>query len=143
MKELKSKEIIFNHHQIHFLFWFLCALVIFIFELIVFNEFFISIVGIPLVILLFILILISPTHYIFYDSELIIKHFCGLKENIKYNEINSIYEMSESGTRGWIKPFKNYYIAYPHKKKFLLCSEVCKSKKAKRLLEYYTNIEIK
>lgn len=143
MKELKSKEIIFNHHQIRFLFWFLCALVIFIFELIILNELLISFVGIPLMILLFILILISPTHYIFYDNELIIKHFCGLKENIKYNEINSIYEMSESGTRGWIRPFENYYISYPHKKKFLLCSEVCKSKKAKRLLEYYTNIEIK
>lgn len=143
MKELKSKEIIFNHHQIRFLFWFLCALVIFIFELIILNELLISFVGIPLMILLFILILISPTHYIFYGNELIIKHFFGSKEVIKYNEINSIYEMSESGTMGWIKPFKNYYIAYPHKKKFLLCSKVCKSKKAKRLLEYYTNIEIK
>ena len=119
MKEIKSKEIIFNHHQIRFLFWFLCALVIFIFELIILNELLISFVGIPLMILLFILILISPTRYIFYDNELIIKHFFGSKE------------------------VKNYYIAYPHKKKFLLCSKVCKSKKAKRLLEYYTNIEIK
>jgi len=143
MKEIKSKEIIFNYRQIHFLFWFLCVLVIFIFELIILNELLISVVGIPLMILLLIIILISPTHYIFYDNELIIKHFCGLKENIKYSEINSIYEMSESGTRAWIRPFENYYIAYPHKKKFLLCSKVCKSKKAKRLLEYYTNIEIK
>lgn len=142
MKEIKSKEILFNHRQIHFLFWFLCALVIFIFELIVLNELFISIVGIPLMILLLIVILISPTHYVFYANELTIKYFFGLKENIKYNEINSIYENSEIGTRDWIRPFKNYYIAYPHKKKFLLCSEVCKSKKAKQLLEYYTNKEI-
>ena len=139
MKEIKSKETIFNYRQIYFVFCFLLAWAIFVFD----DEGVISfLVALPLMIILLFLILISPTHYIFSKTELTIKHFFGLKETIEYKDIRSIDEFAESGTTAWIRPLKNYYIVYPHKSKFPFQSEILKSKKAKRLLKYYTNLEI-
>ena len=140
MKEIKSKEIIFNHRIIWLTFIFLFALTILIFVDESVVTFF---VALPLMIISMFLILVSPTHYIFSETELTINHFFGLKETIEYKDIRSIDKFNEIGTSSWIIPIKYYYIAYPHEKKhFFLRSEISKSKKAKRLLEYYTNKEI-
>lgn len=140
MKEIKIKEIIFNYRIFRLILYFLFSLAILIFADGAVVSFF---VAIPLMIILLFLILISPTHYTFSEKALTINHLFGIKETIEYRNIRSVRECIESGTSHWIIPMKYYYIAYPHEEKyFFLASEVRKSKKAKRLLQHYTNKEI-
>ena len=140
MKEIKLKEIVFNYRILRLIFYFLFSLVILVFADGAVLSYFIVI---PFMIIFLFLILISPTHYTFTENALTINHLFGIKEIIEYKHIRSVSECIESGTRHWIIPMKYYYIAYPHEQKyFFLASEVRKSKKAKRLLEHYTNKEI-
>lgn len=140
MKEFKSKEIVFNHRILRLTFYFLFSLIILIFADGAVLSFFIVI---PLMVLFLFSILISPTHYTFTEKALTINHLFGIKETIEYRNIRSVRECIESGTSHWLIPMKYYYIAYPHEEKFFfLASEVRKSKKAKRLLQHYTNLEI-
>ena len=86
-------------------------------------------------------ILTAPFCFVFDKERLLIIHTCGLKETIYYKDIRWIrkgFAIYRSGCPA----YKYFEIYYPHQEKFLLKSEVCKTKKVERLLKDYTNLEI-
>ncbi len=142
MKELKSREVLFNRYQFMYLFFLSIGVMAILLDVYIFNDFGIFfILGILLTILYFSVILTAPIYYVYDKEKLSIIHACGIKEKIYYKDIRWIRE-GYLVFRSSLPAYKYFEIYYPHKEKFLLKGEVCKSKKAKRLLEYYTKKEI-
>jgi hypothetical protein len=90
MKEIKSKEVIFNRQLVRFL------MLTIIGAAVIFNEFYFYeedhelyflVIGIPLTVINLVIILISPIYYVFGENELVINYFWGLKEIIPYNKL--------------------------------------------------------
>lgn len=142
MKEIKSKEVIFNRQLIRFLILAIIGAIVIFSECYFYKEdhnLVFLIVGIPLAVINVIIVLISPIYYVFGENELIIKYFFGLKEIIQYKQIYMV--LTDVNYKFWFPP-KSYEIFYPHEEKFPLNSTIHKSRKTKRLLQHYTNIEI-
>ena len=142
MKEIKSREIIFNRQLIRFL------ILAIIGTIVIFGECYFYkedrnldglIIGIPLAVINFIIILISPIYYVFDENELIIKHFWGLNEIIPYKQIYMV--LTDVNYKFWFPP-KSYEIFYPHEEKFPLNGTIHKSRKTRKLLQHYTDLEI-
>jgi len=143
MKEIKSKEVIFNRQLVRFL------MLTIIGAAVIFNEFYFYeedhelyflVIGIPLTVINLVIILISPIYYVFNENELIIKYFWGLKEMIPYNQIYMV--LTDVNYKYFWFPPKSYELFYPHEDKFPLNGTIHKSRKTKRLLQHYTNLEI-
>lgn len=142
MKEIKSREIIINRQLIRFL------ILAIIGTIVIFGECYFYkedrnldglIIGIPLAVINFIIILISPIYYVFDENELIIKHFFGLNEIIPYKQIYMV--LTDVNYKFWF-PLKSFEIFYPHEEKFPLNGTIHKSRRTKRLLQHYINLEI-
>ena len=142
MKELNSRVVVFNRYQFLYLFCFVIGILLVLLDLYVFCEFgFFFILGVLMTALYFVVILIKPFCFSFNKERLLIIHTCGLKETIYYKDIRWIrkgFAIYRSGCPA----YKYFEIYYPHQEKFLLKSEVCKTKKVERLLKYYTNLFI-
>ena len=142
MKEIKSREIIFNRQLIRFL------ILAIIGTIVIFGECYFYkedrnldglIIGIPLAVINFIIIFISPIYYVFDENELIIKHFWGVNEIIPYKQIYMV--LTDVNYKFWF-PLKSFEIFYPHEEKFPLNGTIHKSRRTKRLLQHYINLEI-
>lgn len=142
MKEINSSEVVFNRYQFLYLFCFVIGILLVLLDLYVFGEFeLFFILGVLMTVLYFVVIVIEPFCFAFDKERLLIIHTCGLKETIYYKDIKWIrkgFAIYRSGCPA----YKYFEIYYPHQEKFLLKSEVCKTKKVERLLKYYTNLEI-
>ena len=142
MKEIKSKEVIFNKQLIRFLILTIIGTIVIFGECYFYKEdhnLDLLFIGIPLAVINLIIVLISPIYYVFDENELIIKYFFGLKEIIPYKQIYMV--LTDVNYKFWFPP-KSYEIFYPHEEKFPLNSTIHQSRKTKRLLQHYTNIEI-
>ncbi|MBR3788584.1 MAG: hypothetical protein IKJ86_01205 [Clostridia bacterium] len=142
MKEIKSREIIFNRQLVRFLMLAIIGTIVIFCECYFYKEdrnLDGLIIGIPLAVINFIIILISPIYYVFDENELIIKYFWGLNEIIPYKQIYMV--LTDVNYKFWF-PLKSFEIFYPHEEKFPLNSTIHKSRKTKRLLQYHTNLEI-
>ncbi len=143
MKEIKSRELIFNRQLIRFLMLAIIGLIVILCEGYFYKEDHNLdglIIGVPLAVIYLIIFLISPIYYVFEENELIIKYFWGLKEIIPYKQIYMI--LTDVDYRHFLFPLKSLEIFYPHEQKFPLNSTIHKSKRTKRLLQHYTNKEI-
>ena len=90
MKEIKSREIIFNRQLVRFLMLAIIGTIVIFCECYFYKEdrnLDGLIIGIPLAVINFIIILISPIYYVFDENELKIKYFWGLNEIIPYKQI--------------------------------------------------------
>lgn len=142
MKEIKSREVIFNRQLIRFLMLSIIGSIVIFCECYFYKEdhnLDFLIIGIPLAVINIIIVLLSPIYYVFDENELIIKYFWGLKEIILYKQI---YMVLTDVNYKFLFPLKSFEIFYPHEEKFHLNGTIHKSRRTKRLLQHYTNLEI-
>ena len=142
MKEIKSREIIINRQLIRFLILAIIGTIVIFGECYFYKEdhnLDLLIIGIPLAVINLIIVLISPIYYVFDENELIIKHFFGLNEIIPYKQIYMV--LTDVNYKFWF-PLKSFEIFYPHEEKFPLNGTIHKSRRTKRLLQHYINLEI-
>ncbi len=137
-----EKQMAFNSHILPHTF-----LVLFGFLLISFglwsNEIIFIVFGIILAVVFVAVLLISPTHYIFSEENVVICHPFKRKETICWGRIRSIKIY-----RGWFYRiglgYNHYKIYYRHQKACLfLNGEICRTKRTKNLLQKYYKGNVK
>lgn len=131
-----ERYIAFNSHILPHVF-----LVLFGFLLVSFGSWIDRIIfivfGIILAVGFIVVLLISPTHYIFSEENVVICHPFKRKETIYWESIRSIKIY-----RGWFYRvgigYDHYKVYYHHKKERLFFNgEICRSKKTRTLLQKY------
>jgi len=131
-----EKNIAINNHVFAFLFAAFVGCLFASFGSMI--EEIIFIVGGTVIVLIFLfLLLISPTHYIFSNENVVICHPFKRREKIVWEDIRSIKRYG-SWFYKTLFGLPHYKVYYRHEKEVLfLNGEICRSRKTKKLLQKY------